>query len=292
MKRALWIVLAALLAAMPSCSARGGISSSGGHGGGGSGFHWGGSGGSSWNDKGWSRGGFGGHRSGVPASRSMSFARNSGFSRGIVARQGIERVPNHYYYHSEGGYRYWHYYDHAGLHWYGLYFGPRFFWFPFYAGYWWWWDVNYARWVYWHDGYWWYYGPGGVVYIDVNDQYMSYDQYRQQEAAANSAQDIPTPPSAPPSAPPEVASSNTPATSGSTWKSPDGKRLVQIASGQALLFDESTSPPSLMKTIATKDVESVRYSGGKSGQPLQILVDYKDGSFGLFDEQGNPTSSK
>jgi len=35
-----------------------------------------------------------------------------------------------------------------------------------------------------------------------------------------------------------------------------------------------------------KNAEKVRFSGGKEGAPLRILVDFKDGSFSLFDKDG------
>jgi hypothetical protein len=217
----------------------------------------------------------------------MSFTRNSAVTRGIASRQSSEVVPNHYYFHNDGGTRYWHFYDRGGRHWYGFYFGERFFWFPFFANYWWWYDANLTRWAYWWDGYWWWNGPGGAPYVYVNDGYVPYDQFRQQ-APADTSESVPAPPSAPPTATPNAAPAETPAKEGSTSKSPDGKRMVQIVSpdGGAFLFDESSSPPVFMKYLG-KNADKVRFSGGVSGQPLRILVDFKDGSFVLFDADGN-----
>jgi hypothetical protein len=245
-----------------------------------------------------SGGGEAGHESAAPSARGLSFARNGEMSRSIGARQGAERVPNHYYYHNDGGSRYWHYYGGpGGLHWYGFYFGANFWWFPFYSGYWWWYDPNYARYAYWYNGYWWWTGPGGAPYIYVNNNYIPYDQYQQQaqqapQASADSADSseaVPAPPTAPPSAPPSVAAAKAPAKEGNAEKSPDGRRMVQITGkeGGAFLFDESATPPVFMKHLGD-NVEKVRFSGGAGGQPLRVLVDYKDGTFALFDENGNP----
>jgi hypothetical protein len=225
----------------------------------------------------------------------MSFTRNEGVTRGIASQQRSEIVPGHYYYHNVGGTRYWHYYD-SRFHWYGFYYGPRFFWLPFYAGFWWWYDPGLTRWLFWEGGYWWWYPPGGGVYIYVNDQYVPYEQYQQQVQAepASGASDAPTepapkPPTAPPTAPSVDAAAKPPAKEGSTWVSPDKRRMVQIVGpqGEGLLYDESGPSPTLMKAL-TGNVESVRFSGGTSGRPLQILLDLKDGGFALFDGDGNP----
>jgi hypothetical protein len=238
----------------------------------------------------------------------MSFAHDSSFSRGIVAHQRDERVTNHNYFHNEGGQRYWHRLDNGGLNWYGFYLGPQFFWFPFFSGYWWWYDENLTRWVYWWNGYWWWMGPNGVPYLYVSDNYVPYDQYQPQTSDASSQESAPQPPSAPPtthpslaaassseppSAPPmaqsSVAISSSPASKGVSAKSPDGKRLVQIvgADGGAFLFDESKTPRVFMKYLGG-NAETVRFVGGTSGQILSIIVNFKDGTFNMFDAEGNP----
>ena len=280
MKRSISVVLIGvfLMGAASNAAHWGG----GGYGGGGGWSHGGGGGGS--------RGGAGsvGHAASAPSSRSMSFTRNSSVTRSISSGRNVEVVPNHYYYHNAGGARYWHYYGRGGLHWYGFYYGPGFFWFPFYAGYWWWYDPSYTRWAYWYGGYWWWTGPGGVPYVYVNDDYVPYDQYREQ-APADSSEKTPEPPAAPPAAAPNTNAANAPASEGGTWKSPDGKRMVQITGtdGGAYLFDESSSPPLFMKFFGT-GAEKVRFSGGASGQPLQILVEFKSGGFTVFDADGGP----
>lgn len=281
MKRmmAVLIGLSAFTAAMPSDAER-----------------WGGTG-----AVGGARGGAGIAARGAPAQQHMDFARNEGFSRGIAAERGREIVPGHYYYHNFGGRPYWHFYD-ARFHWYGFYLGPRFYWFPFYSGYWWWQDAALTRWLFWYGGYWWWYPAGGEPYIYVNDQYVPYSQYQQQaEAPAQPAPAdagaaeaaAPKPPTAPPSAPSSAAADQTPAKQGSTWLSPDKSRMVQIVGpqAQAYLYDESGPSPKLTKPLSA-GVESVRYSGGAAGRPLQILLELKDGGFSLYDADGSPLQSK
>jgi len=208
-------------------------------------------------------------------------------------------APHHYYFHNFGGYRYWHFYDGRSLHWYGFYFGPRFFWFPFYAGYWWWWDVALARWVFWWDGYWWWYGPGNVVYVYADGNYTPYEQAQaqaQENAGASEAGGEPAaPPTAPPSAPsapPAAAASASaaPASEGSSWTSPDGRRMVQIvgANGAAYLYNVSPGGknPGFMKYLG-EGIEKVRFAGGAQ---TQILVEYKDDTFAVFDADGSLVS--
>ena len=285
MKRSILVVLAALTAVAPLEAARmgGGVSGGGSHGGGG-GFRGGGS-----------PGAFAaGRASAVPSARGMRVQGNSAVTRGIGAQQRVESVPNRFYFHNNGGVRYWHSFR-GGLHWYGFHHDRDFFWFPFFAGYWWWWDVNATRWAYWWDGYWWYNGPGGAPYIFVGDSYIPYDQYQQQAPAA-SGENVASPPSEPPSAPPGAAAANAPSSvpgaEGGAWKSPDGKRMVQVqgADGGAYLFDQSVSPPSFVKFLGG-GAEKALFSGGTGGQPLQILLEYKNGGFAAFDADGKPVPS-
>jgi hypothetical protein len=74
--------------------------------------------------------------------------------------------------------------------------------------------------------------------------------------------------------------------------SPDGKRAVQIAGSddEAFLYDNSVSAPRYMKFLA-KDVGAVKYSGGTAAAPLTILLEFKDGSFALFDADGTPQNT-
>lgn len=192
--------------------------------------------------------------------------------RDIDHQQRVEVVPNHYYWHTNGGVRYCHYYG-SGIHWYGFYHGPHFYWTRYYGNRWWWFDGHFDRWVYWWDGYWWWPGPAGALYVYVNNNYYPYDAgyvtVREPEIEA----------------PP--ASSPAP-TEGSSWKSSDGTRMVQVFGDKALafLYDTTSGQPVFMKYIG-EYVEKVRFSGG-GNKPLKILAELRGGSFAIFDANGNP----
>jgi hypothetical protein len=211
-----------------------------------------------------------------------------------VSQQRGEGIAGRYYYHNFGGRQYWHYFD-SRLNWYGFYLGANFWWFPYYGGYWWWQDAAMSRWLFWYDDYWWWYPYGGEPYIYSNDQYLPYDQYQQQyqtqaqQDSSASDEALPKPPTAPPTAPPSSGAAKAPAQQGSTWVSPDKRRMVQIVGpqAQAYLYDESGLKPTLTKGLAA-NVESVRFTGGSSGHPLQILLELKGGGFALYDADGNP----
>src|SRR5208282_807858 len=40
-----------------------------------------------------------------------------------------------------------------------------------------------------------------------------------------------------------------------------------------------------------QNAASVRFSGGSSGRPLEILVNFKDGTFAVFDANGTPVEA-
>jgi hypothetical protein len=67
--------------------------------------------------------------------------------------------------------------------------------------------------------------------------------------------------------------------------------MVQIVGpeAQAYLYDESGPAPKLTNALAG-NVESVKFSGGTAGHPMQILLELKDGGFALYDADGNPLS--
>lgn len=68
--------------------------------------------------------------------------------------------------------------------------------------------------------------------------------------------------------------------------------MVQISgsNGDAFLYDNTATPPSFVKFLGT-GASKVRFSGGTAGAPLQILVEYKDDTFALFDMDGTSQSS-
>lgn len=100
---------------------------------------------------------------------------------------------------------------------------------------------------------------------------------------------------APPSADvPPASAAPTPAPGGA-WKSPDGTRLVQVAgpTSDAFLYDVegSSGAARYVKRLAS-DVESARFSGGRDGAPLRILLVLREGGFALFDRNGKPVDAR
>lgn len=132
-------------------------------------------------------------------------------------------------------------------------------------GRWWWRHPHYNHWHYWDDGYW----IQAPVYYEVPP-----------------AQSSPAPAAAPAGSAPSP---------GGSWTSPDGRRLVQVAgpTSDAFLYDvaASTSSARFLGRLAG-GVERARFTGGKDGRPLKILLDLRDGSFSLFDADGKPLSDK
>ncbi|MFI5345050.1 MAG: hypothetical protein ACHQ51_01630 [Elusimicrobiota bacterium] len=212
----------------------------------------------------------------VPPVYHRAVVQNQAVVGGIQRQQRSEVVPNHYYWHKDGGVRYSHYYD-GRNHWYGFYHGPTFYWTRFYGDHWWWYDGRGARWVYWWNGYWWWPGDGGRPYVYVDDAYYPYEGTG---VAVESAET--------PAAPATVPAAD----GGAATVSPDGTRKVQISGAEALafLFDMRTSPPKFLKYLG-QGVVKARFAGGTAGAPLQLLIEYKDDSFALFDGDGNSQSA-
>jgi hypothetical protein len=201
-----------------------------------------------------------------PAPQHAAIVREKAISAGIDRQQRVEIEPRRNYWHHTGAIRYSHYYD-GRMHWYGFYHGPRFYWTRYYGRRWWWRDEHYGRWVYWSDGYWWWPGPAGAVYVYVDGEYSPY-------AGA------PVPVAVP--APPAAAARDT------AKASPDGKRLVDItADGQAFLYDKTEAgAPKFMKYLGNA-AQGVRFAGGAGDEPLRVMLELKGGGFALFDASGN-----
>jgi hypothetical protein len=208
-----------------------------------------------------------------PPGDHTVIVRNTAIVNHINQQRRVEVVPNRTYWHREGRSRYAHTYDH-GLHWYGFYDGPSFYWTCLYGDRWWWYDVNLGRWDFWRDGYWWWPAPGGVIYVYRNDNYYPYEE---------SGLSVGKPE---PSAPPVTAPS---AGTGTTVKSPDKRRMVQIYGEEfeAFLYDTTGVKPVYLKHLG-QSVDRARFLGGVDSKPLQVLLDYKDGAFALFSENGDP----
>jgi hypothetical protein len=211
-----------------------------------------------------------------PPAQHAAVARNEGFARGMGRLERTETTRNHYYWHNDGGIRYSHYYD-GHYHWYGFYHGPNFYWTRYYGNRWWWYDGSVARWVFWWDGFWWWSGPGGAAYVYLDNSYYPYEN---EGVAVERAEAV-----TPPATHPEPGK-------GATTVSPDGKRSAQVfgADAQAFLYDKTATPPKFLKYLGS-GVSQVRFSGGTGGAALQVLVEFKDGTFALFDQDGNSQSS-
>jgi len=212
-----------------------------------------------------------------PPAHHASVVGNAGFERSRIGAERAETAPNHYYWHNENGMRYSHYYD-GHNHWYGFYHGPSFYWTRFYGNAWWWSDPVYGRWDFYANGFWWWAGPGGVPYVYIDNAYYPYDE----SGVTVEHEEALTPPDAIPAA----------GSGGAATSSPDGLRLVQIdgTGAQAFLYDKTATPPKFIGYLG-QGVAKVRYSGGTAGAPLQILVEYTDNSFALFDADGKSQSS-
>jgi hypothetical protein len=211
-----------------------------------------------------------------PPSHHAAVVGNAGIVRGVGRMERNETERNHYYWHNDGGIRYSHYYD-GHNHWYGFYHGPSFYWTRYYGDRWWWYDGGAGRWDFWGNGYWWWQGPGGTPYVYMDNAYYPYETAGVTVQSAEVQQSPAVVPAA---------------DRGSSTVSPDGARLVQLfgSDGQAFLYDKTASPPKYLKFLAA-GVTKVRFSGGASGAPLEILVEFKDDTFAVFDAQGNSRST-
>lgn len=73
-----------------------------------------------------------------------------------------------------------------------------------------------------------------------------------------------------------------------TYSSPDGSRNIKVVQGDgdAFLYDAS-AVPAFDPIYLASGVQSVQFSDVSNGRPLEIVVKLNDGSFDLFDSQGN-----
>lgn len=210
----------------------------------------------------------------VVQSHMNGFVHNATFNAQINVYNNQETIANHYYWHTWNGGNYCHYYDSWGYHWYGWYWGGHCFWTRWYGSNWWWYDPVSFRWCYWYNGWWWWQDPAqvNVVYIYNNGQY---------EPAA-STQVTTTVQTAP------AAESDGSATS-VTFYSEDGTRMAKIVNGDAFLYDTAEGETDNKPFYLASGVKEIKFSGG-NGKPLQVLAILDDGSFQMFDADGNPYS--
>ena len=141
-----------------------------------------------------------------------------------------------------------------------------------YGGHWWWRDPFYDRWLFWHSGYWWWPAPWGVTFVYYDDSYYPYRDGAVYSEPAPQSQAQPPAPAAP---------------GASSYKSPDGRRTVQVygPNSEAFLYDSTSDPPVFLQFLRG-GVEKVRYSG--EGRRLRIMLELKDGGFVIYDASGRP----
>jgi len=185
----------------------------------------------------------------------------------------MEAAPGRYYWHEEGGYRYCHHYDSRGFHWYGWYIGPSFYWTRWHDGFWWWYDRDFDRWCYWSNGYWWWPEPNrpNVVYV-----YADNNNGNEDDAVEEAADE-------------EDGVAEFPR----LFKDAKKTRLVKVVDeeGDAFLYDLG-NPPAFRPLFLASGVTDVTLSDNRGGRSLQIVLTLNDGTFALFDEDGNPYAVK
>ena len=202
---------------------------------------------------------------------NMARVNTLGFRSQIRTFNTRETMVGHYYWHNYNGSNFCHYYDRWGCHWYGWYFGSSFYWSCWWGNYWWWYDPAYYRWCYWYDGWWWWQNPENVQEIDVynNGEYVPSNSGETQTSETQASTGAE-------SAPAQIQSFN----------SKDGSRMIKLAGNDAFLYDTTGTPAFKAKYLAS-GVTDVRFSNTDNGKPLQIMLGLSDGSFALYDADGN-----
>jgi hypothetical protein len=164
-----------------------------------------------------------------------------------------------YSWHDYDGFSYCYYRDQWDNDWYGWYGNNQFYWTLYYDNYWWWNDPGYG-WCYWNDNNWWWDNPQNpnVVYVYANGNFRPY------HSAANRAY-----------------------SSNRVFKSPDGSRVVKIygSTRDAFLYD-AQNVHAFHPIYLTSHVKKVEFSRPKPGHPLQIIVEKQNGTFEMFNAEG------
>lgn len=101
-----------------------------------------------------------------------------------------------------------------------------------------------------------------VVYIYNNDQYVPANSGNTVEAGEDSAE--------------------------ASYRSKDGTRMVKIVDGDAFLYDTVEGEEDNKPVYLASNVKEVKFSSAREEKPLQILLVFDDGSFEMFDPDGNP----
>ena len=196
----------------------------------------------------------------------MALVNDPGWRANVESYNGIENRAGHYYWHQDHGFNYCHYLDDSGYHWYGWYMDDGFFWTRDFDGRWWWYDQADMRWDFYNADYWWWQDPDhvGDLYCYNDGDYIP----------VNSAQD-------------QIVVSQPDSSDYQVFTSPDGSRTVKLVAGgaDAFLYDNS-NPPAFDPVYMASGVQSVEFSDTSDGRPLEIVLKLDDGSFDLFDAQG------
>jgi hypothetical protein len=198
----------------------------------------------------------------------MGLVDRPDFQSRIEGYNNSEILEGHYYWHNDGGLVSCHYRDASGYNWYGYYAGNQYFWTRNYNGRTWWYDSQYNRWNFWNNGFWWWQDPYhvGDLYCYNNDSYIP----------CNSAED-------------QIAVTAPEGGDQQNFTSPDGNREVRLmtANQDAYLYD-TRNPASFSPVYMASGVQSVQFSDPGNGRAPEIILKLNDGSFDMFDEQGNP----
>ncbi len=198
----------------------------------------------------------------------MAFINRPAYMNQLALEIRVETQRNHTYWHSDNGFNYGHYIDNSGYHWYGWYRGDQYFWTRNYNGRWWWYDTGFNRWCFYNDNYWWWQDPYhvGDLYVYDNDNYIP----------ANSADD-------------QIVVAGPEGSDDLVYNSPDGQRQLKVTNGEgdAFLYDRNV-PSAFDPIYLASNVQSVQFSDTSNGRPLEVILKLNDGSYDMFDDQGNP----
>jgi hypothetical protein len=203
-----------------------------------------------------------------PAVRNqMAVISSSEWIDKVRSLNRSENSTDQHYWHKENGFDYCHYKDHYGYHWYGWYIGNQYFWNRYYRGRWWWYDSDSNRWCFWNNNFWWWQDPHHIGDLYCYNDYVY--------IPCNSAED-------------EIVVTVPDNPSQTVYTSPDGSRAVKIdkETEDAFLFDVSNKADFGPVYLAS-GVTSVQFSDPRNGKPMEIMLKLNDGSFDMFDGQGN-----
>lgn len=206
---------------------------------------------------------------GVQAVREqLAAVSGEGWRAHIQELNRTEARPGRAHWHADGGAEFCHSVDAAGSQWYGWRVGGGIFWTRSFKGRWWWYDRDAGRWDFYDQGFWWWQDPHHVA-----------DLYCYDEGGY-----IPADPGE------DAVAVTQPSTGGArSVRSPDGRRVVKLLSGDddAYLYDTS-KPPAFKPVYLASGVKKAQFSDPANGRPLEVILRLDDGSSERFDATGRP----